>query len=137
MRDEVEGQAAVEPNSSVPRQAGPTPRASEPRQLGGGATVLRLEGVWKRFPGVVALKDVSLTVVAGQVHALLGENGAGKSTLMAVASGTLAPDAGSIEIAGEIRGRLTPALAQRHGLAIVHQHPALLLDMTVAENLAL
>src|ERR1700687_78658 len=130
MPDEVEGQAAVEP-ASVPRQAGPTPHATETRRSAGHVTVLRLEGVWKRFPGVVALKDVSLTVVAGQVHALLGENGAGKSTLVAVASGTLAPDAGTIEIAGEVSGRLTPAQAQRHGLAIVHQHPALLLDMTV------
>ena len=133
----AERQAAVEPDSSVPRQAWPTAHTTETGRPGGPATVLRLEGVWKRFPGVVALKDVSLTVVAGHVHALLGENGAGKSTLVAIASGTLAPDAGTIEIAGEVSGRLTPAQAQRHGLAIVHQHPALLPDMTVAENMAL
>jgi ribose transport system ATP-binding protein len=100
-------------------------------------TLLRLDGVWKRFPGVVALNNVSLKVAAGEVHALLGENGAGKSTLMAIASGAIAPDAGTIEIGGELCERLTPALAQRHGVAIVHQHPALLPDLTVAENMAL
>lgn len=100
-------------------------------------TVLSLEGVWKRYPGVLALRDVSFAVTAGEVHALLGENGAGKSTLMGVASGSIAPDAGSIEIAGELMDSLTPAEAQRHSLAIVHQHPALVPDMTVAENMAL
>jgi ABC-type sugar transport system ATPase subunit/ribose/xylose/arabinose/galactoside ABC-type transport system permease subunit len=100
-------------------------------------TLLGLEGVWKRYPGVIALRDVSLTLAAGEVHALLGENGAGKSTLMAVASGDIAPDAGTISLGGETYDRLTPAEAQRQGLAIVHQHPALLPDMTVAENMAL
>jgi ABC-type sugar transport system ATPase subunit/ribose/xylose/arabinose/galactoside ABC-type transport system permease subunit len=100
-------------------------------------TLLSLDGVWKRYPGVIALRDVSLAVAAGEVHALLGENGAGKSTLMAVASGDIAPDAGTIELGGETYDRLTPAEAQRQGLAIVHQHPALLPDMTVAENMAL
>src|SRR5689334_22071969 len=86
---------------------------------------------------LLALRDVSLTLAAGEVHALLGENGAGKSTLMAVASGDIAPDAGAIALGGETYERLTPAEAQRQGLAIVHQHPALLPDMTVAENMAL
>jgi ribose transport system ATP-binding protein len=100
-------------------------------------TVLNLAGIWKRYPGVVALRDVSLAVAAGEVHALLGENGAGKSTLVGVASGAINPDAGTIEIGGEVTDSLTPAEAQRHGLAIVHQHPALVPDMTVAENMAL
>jgi ribose transport system ATP-binding protein len=99
--------------------------------------LLELSGVWKRFPGVVALKDVSLELRAGEVHALLGENGAGKSTLMGVAGGEITPDEGTIAFDGEVVDRLTPDLAQQHGLAIVHQHPALLPDMTVAENLAL
>ncbi|WP_037496609.1 ATP-binding cassette domain-containing protein [Solirubrobacter soli] len=99
--------------------------------------LLELTGVWKRFPGVVALKDVSLELRPGEVHALLGENGAGKSTLMGVAGGEIAPDEGTVSIAGEIVERLTPDLARQLGLAIVHQHPALLPDMTVAENLSL
>ena len=79
--------------------------------------LLRLEHVWKRFPGVVALRNVSFEVHPGEVHALLGENGAGKSTLMAVASGSIGPDSGSVELAGWRADALTPTLAQRHGLA--------------------
>jgi ribose transport system ATP-binding protein len=101
------------------------------------AVELRLTHVWKRFPGVIALKDVSFSAVAGEVHALLGENGAGKSTLMGVASGELRPEQGKIEIGEEEIGRLTSAQAQRLGLAIVHQHPAVLPDLTVVENMAL
>jgi ribose transport system ATP-binding protein len=98
---------------------------------------LRLANVWKRFGGVVAVKDVSFTAMAGEVHALLGENGAGKSTLMGIASGDVRPDAGTIEICGQAIERLTVAQAQRLGLAIVHQHPAVLPDLTVAENVLL
>jgi ribose transport system ATP-binding protein len=103
----------------------------------GQAPLLRLTGIWKRFPGVVALRDVSFAATGGEVHALLGENGAGKSTLMAVASGSTAPDDGAIEIGGQPVERLTPTLAQRLGLAIVHQEPAVLPDLTVIENMAL
>jgi ribose transport system ATP-binding protein len=99
--------------------------------------LLELKQIWKHYPGVTALKDVSLTLLPGEIHALLGENGAGKSTLMGVAAGEVAPDAGTIVIGGEESRRLTPSAAQRNGLAIVHQHPALLPDMTVAENMAL
>ena len=74
-------------------------------------------------------------MLPGEVHALLGENGAGKSTLMNVASGTTTPDAGTIVFGGSRVDGLTPALAQDLGIAIVHQHPALLPDMTVAENI--
>ena len=71
----------------------------------------------------------------GEVHALLGENGAGKSTLMNIASGATEPDTGSIVFEGETVVGLTPAAAQDLGIAMVHQHPALLPDMTVAENI--
>jgi len=99
--------------------------------------LLELTDIWKTFPGVTALKSVSLVLRGGEIHALLGENGAGKSTLMAVAAGTIHPDSGTIEIGGETLPRLTPAAAQRHRVAIVHQHPAVVPDLTVAENLAL
>jgi len=96
---------------------------------------LSMVDITKRFEGVAALTDVSLDVLGGEVHALLGENGAGKSTLMNIASGTLAPDVGTIVFDGEEIGELTPAVAREIGIAMVHQHPAILPDMTVAENI--
>ncbi|HET8743853.1 MAG TPA: ATP-binding cassette domain-containing protein [Gaiella sp.] len=96
---------------------------------------LSLRGITKHFDAVAALTDVTFDVLPGEVHALLGENGAGKSTLMNIASGATAPDAGTIVLDGEPVGHLTPAVAQELGIAIVHQHPALLPDMTVAENI--
>ena len=74
---------------------------------------------------------------AGEVHALLGENGAGKSTLMGVSGGEIVADEGTIAFGDETLDRLTPTMARDRGLAIVHQHPALLPDLTVAENMAL
>jgi ribose transport system ATP-binding protein len=91
--------------------------------------------ITKRYNAIAALTDVSFDVLPGEVHALLGENGAGKSTLMNVASGTTAPDAGTIIFDGSPVENLTPAMAQDLGIAIVHQHPALLPDLTVAENI--
>jgi ribose transport system ATP-binding protein len=100
-----------------------------------GRPTLSLLDITKRFEGVAALTDVSFDVPPGEVHALLGENGAGKSTLMNVASGALAPDVGTIVFEGSEIDDLTPAVAQELGIAMVHQHPALLPDMTVAENI--
>jgi len=96
---------------------------------------LSMRGITKRFGAVAALTDVSFDVLPGEVHALLGENGAGKSTLMNVASGAIAPDSGTIVLASDDFESLTPALAQDLGIAMVHQHPALMPDMTVAENI--
>ncbi|MCI2956517.1 ATP-binding cassette domain-containing protein [Agromyces atrinae] len=97
---------------------------------------LRLDGIDKWFPGVRALAEVTLDVRAGEVHALVGENGAGKSTLMAVASGALAADAGTVSIDGHVLSGADPDEAREHGLGIVRQDPALLPDLTVAENMA-
>jgi ribose transport system ATP-binding protein len=94
-----------------------------------------LSGINKSYAGVVALTDVSFEVHPGEIHALLGENGAGKSTLVGVASGTTAPDSGTITFLGREVDGLTPSLATDLGIAIVHQYPAVLPDMTVAENL--
>ena len=96
---------------------------------------LSMRGITKHYNAIAALTDVSFEVLPGDVHALLGENGAGKSTLMNIASGATAPDAGTIDLVGTHVENLTPAVAQELGIAIVHQHPALLPDMTVAENI--
>jgi ribose transport system ATP-binding protein len=96
---------------------------------------LRLANVVKTFPGVVALKGVSLEVLSGEVHALVGENGAGKSTLMGVAAGSIVPDEGTVEIGGRLLERPSPAAAQELGLAVVYQHLSILDDLTVAENM--
>ncbi len=95
---------------------------------------LSMRGISKHYDAIAALIDVSFDVSPGEVHALLGENGAGKSTLMNVASGATEPDDGAIVFEGSPVEHLTPAIAQELGIAIVHQHPALLPDMTVAEN---
>jgi ribose transport system ATP-binding protein len=100
------------------------------------STVLSLESVSKRFGGVTALNRVSFSVDAGEVHALVGENGAGKSTLMAVASGAISADEGRVLINGQVMHG-DPELARELGLAIVRQEPALMPDLTVAENLYL
>jgi simple sugar transport system ATP-binding protein len=98
---------------------------------------LRLCGITKRFPGVVANRDVDLEVYGGEVLAILGENGAGKSTLMNVVSGMLQPDAGSIEIDGKPVRIRNPSDARKLGIGMVYQHFALVPTLTVAENLAL
>lgn len=100
-----------------------------------GVSALRMTGITKTYSGVPALMNVDLDVRPGEVHALLGENGAGKSTLMNVASGTVAPDTGEIFVNDQQFSFLTPALAAKNGIAFVHQHPAVLNDMTVLENL--
>jgi ribose transport system ATP-binding protein len=102
-----------------------------------GEPVLRLVGADKHYPGVHALKDVSLTVRRGEVHALVGENGAGKSTLVGVAAGTVIAGSGEVEIDGQRSSRPTPEWSRERGLAIVYQEPALLPDLTVAENMRL
>ena len=111
--------------------AGPTPRA-EP-----GRTVVRLCGITKRFPGVVANDGISLTIRGGEVHALLGENGAGKSTLVGILSGFLQPDAGTIELDGRPVAVDTPRRALDLGFGTVSQHPALPPRLTVIETLML
>lgn len=96
-----------------------------------------MERISRRFGNVRALREASLTVRAGTVHALLGENGAGKTTLMRVAFGLLAADAGVVRVRGAVSAIDSPAAAFRAGIGMVHQHFALVPAMTVAENVAL
>ena len=102
-----------------------------------GHPALRFVHVSKSFPGVKALSDVSLNVGSGEIHGLVGENGAGKSTLMAIGAGSLAADEGEVYIGASRLERAQPDLARDAGLAIVYQEPALMPDLSVAENLAL
>ncbi|MFN8202036.1 MAG: sugar ABC transporter ATP-binding protein [Solirubrobacteraceae bacterium] len=99
--------------------------------------VVSLRGIEKGYPGVQALKGVDLDVRPGVVHALVGENGAGKSTLIGVMSGVTAPDAGTIEIAGERIGHLTPRGARERGIRLVAQERQIALDLSVGENVLL
>ena len=101
------------------------------------AALLQLKAVHKSFGAVRALNGVSFDLRAGEVHALLGENGAGKSTLIKIITGAHQPDRGSIEIDGHPVERLTPAAAYARGIAAIYQQPALLPDLSVAENIAL
>ncbi len=99
--------------------------------------LLRVRGVTKRFPGVVALENISLDCWAGEVHALVGENGAGKSTLIKILAGAYAPDGGSIEFGGRRYQALSPELARTIGISAIHQEFNLVPDMSVAENMFL
>lgn len=98
---------------------------------------LELEHVDKRFPGVVALDDVSLEVQAGEVHGLIGENGAGKTTLMRIAYGFYRPDSGRVRRDGREVSLTSPRQALAVGIGMVHQHSLLVGSMTVAENVLL
>ncbi|MGR3504875.1 MAG: sugar ABC transporter ATP-binding protein [Paracoccaceae bacterium] len=99
--------------------------------------VLRLENIVKTFPGVRALDDVSLSVLPGEVHALMGENGAGKSTLMKVLGGIHAPDSGRILIAEEPSVMTSPQHAKARGVVFIHQELSLADELSVAENIFL
>ncbi|SEQ75311.1 ribose transport system ATP-binding protein [Loktanella sp. DSM 29012] len=99
------------------------------------APALRLTGVTKYFASVAALVDVSVDIYPGEVHAILGENGAGKSTLMNIISGVLQPSEGKLEVAGDPVSPMTPSRSTELGISIAYQHPAVLNDLTVLENL--
>jgi rhamnose transport system ATP-binding protein len=99
--------------------------------------LLQLNAITKSFDAVRALKGVSFSLNAGEVHALLGENGAGKSTLIKVITGAHQPNSGSIAINGQTVEKLTPSSARKLGIAAIYQQPALFPDLSAAENIAL
>lgn len=98
---------------------------------------LHMQGIVKRFPGVLALNHVDFDVRAGEIHALLGENGAGKSTLMKLLYGLYQADAGTIRLNGEAVKVRSPIEAIGRGIGMIHQHFMLVPSLTVAENVAL
>ncbi|MDX1657301.1 MAG: ABC transporter ATP-binding protein [Nitriliruptorales bacterium] len=101
------------------------------------APAIELQGITKRFPGVIANEDVTLDIRRGEVHAIVGENGAGKSTLMKILYGMQPPDEGTIRLDGaEVEFR-SPKDAIAAGIGMVHQHFMLAEQLTVLENVIL
>jgi rhamnose transport system ATP-binding protein len=117
-----EGCALVLSTGGVPPGKAPTP-------------VLAMRSISKRFGATRALIDVSLDLLPGEVHALVGENGAGKSTLIKVMSGIHQPHEGEVLVDGEVVALRTPADAQRLGVAAIYQEPLIFPDLSVAENI--
>ncbi len=97
---------------------------------------LELRGITKRYPAIVANDDVSLSVMPGEIHAVVGENGAGKSTLMKIIYGAVAADAGEVLWNGAPVAIPNPAAARRLGIGMVYQHFSLFESVSVVENIA-
>ena len=96
---------------------------------------LQMSGIYKHFPGVKALNDVSFRLFPGEVHALMGENGAGKSTLIKVLTGVYSIDQGIVKLGGSAVTIHSPLEAQAAGISTVYQEVNLCPNLTVAENI--
>ncbi len=99
--------------------------------------LITFEHITKRFPGVIALDDVSFSIKKGEIHALVGENGAGKSTLMNILGGEIQPDEGSVILRGKATQIPNPYAARRNGISIVYQELKLCPNLSVVENIFL
>lgn len=99
--------------------------------------ILKLQNIRKNFGGIQALKDVSLSLKKGEVHALLGENGAGKSTLIKILTGVHKADSGEILLHGQEITVQNPIDARKKGIAAIYQELSLIDSLTVAENIFL
>ena len=102
---------------------------SEPRP------VIEIKGVSKRFDATQALSEVSLSLLPGEIHSLVGENGAGKSTLIKIMTGLYPADSGEMTLEGEPFAPRSSAEAQRQGIAAIYQEPSVFPDLSVAENI--
>src|ERR1700745_2444506 len=103
----------------------------------GAQILLEARHVAKKFDSVVALKAATLQVRPGEVHGLMGANGAGKSTLVKIITGVFPADGGQILVKGAARSFRSPAEARRAGIVSVYQDPALVPDLTIAQNMRL
>lgn len=99
--------------------------------------VVQVENLLKRFPGTIAVRDVSFAIRRGTIHALVGENGAGKSTVIKMLSGVYLPDAGQIQVNGRPVTLSSPHAAQESGISTVHQERNLISSLTAIENIFL
>lgn len=99
--------------------------------------IVEFRHITKRFPGIVANDDVSLSIKEGEIFAVLGENGAGKSTLVSMLFGMYEPDGGEIYVRGKLERITSPRYANSIGIGMVHQHFRLVSNYTVAENIVL
>jgi simple sugar transport system ATP-binding protein len=99
--------------------------------------VIEMLNIRKEFPGIVANDNITLQVIPGEIHALLGENGAGKSTLMSILFGLYKPDKGIIKVKGKEVNITNPNVATQLGIGMVHQHFKLVHNFTVTENIIL
>jgi rhamnose transport system ATP-binding protein len=109
--------------------------APAPQDVAAAAPILSMSGVSKRFPGVRALHNVSLTLRPGEVTALIGENGAGKSTLVKILTGIYQPDEGEILVSGKPLKCAGPRDAWAAGIAAIHQETVMFDELSVAENI--
>jgi ABC-type sugar transport system ATPase subunit len=130
---------------STHEAADPPPAPTAPLMTGNGAhqpsadpgVALSLRGISKRYGPVQANRDITVEFRAGEIHAVLGENGSGKSTLLGVASGTVNPDEGEIEIGGRLLPSASAKEARALGLAMAYQTRSEVAGLTIAENLYL
>jgi general nucleoside transport system ATP-binding protein len=99
--------------------------------------VVRMRGIVKHFPGVIANDGIDFELLPGEIHALLGENGAGKTTLMNILYGLYSPEAGEIFLNGQPVSFTSPREAIARGLGMVHQHFMLVNPISVADNIIL
>ncbi|MGZ9223724.1 MAG: sugar ABC transporter ATP-binding protein [Anaerolineales bacterium] len=99
--------------------------------------IVKMQGIAKAFPGVVALEDVDFSLKKGEIHAIMGENGAGKSTLIKVLTGVEQPDKGTIELDGRLVKARSPQHSQELGISTVYQEVNLCTNISVAENIML
>ncbi|MDL2335936.1 MAG: ATP-binding cassette domain-containing protein, partial [Chloroflexota bacterium] len=114
-----------------------TETETETETLSATDLLLDATGVSKAYGAVIALRNASLAVRPGEVHALMGANGAGKSTLVKILTGAVTPDSGHISLRGRERISHSPAEARRNGLVSVYQEPAVIPDLDIRDNLRL